>query len=435
MTPGERPMSAARPPLLVIAGPTASGKSSLALALALRFGGEIISCDSVAVYREFEIGTAKPARRRARQRPAPPHRRRLPRRLVHRRRVRPPGAQPPPREITARGRLPIVCGGTGLYLRAMLDGLFDGPERDEDLRQRLRHRRRPAALWRLLRRLDPESAARIHPNDEPKLIRAIEVCAAAARPMSQLLRQGRDPIQGYRILRIGLSPQRAALYERINQRCAHMFEQGLVEETRDLLARYGPEVFAMRSLGYRQAAEHLRGECSLAEAVAAAQQGHRNYAKRQLTWFRRDTEMHWLEDFGPAVATRAEDIRARLPRPAPLEQFQGSDTQRRASAAGAAIRLARTCRKPLLRTLPSVNSALRSSPAVRESLCNGAHPENNFQQARKKRIAPSRIDRPAKAAPHRRVVLQPQRARHGRPHRRRIRLRRDRPRLPRSARC
>ena len=296
-------------PLLVVAGPTASGKSSLALSLALEFGGEIISCDSVAVYREFEIGTAKPSRQ---------ERDRVPHHLIdvaapdawftagdYARRARAAAA-----EITARGRLPIVCGGSGLYLRAMLDGLFAGPERDEDLRQRLRRRRRPAALWRLLRRLDPESALRIHANDEPKLIRAIEVCATAARPMSQLLLHGRDALQGYRILRLGLSPPRAALYDRINARCARMFEQGLVEETRRLLAVYGPEVFAMRSLGYRQAASHLRGECSLAQAVSAAQQGHRNYAKRQLTWFRRewsrrDAEIHCLEDFGEAAVTRA----------------------------------------------------------------------------------------------------------------------------------
>ncbi len=212
------------------------------------------------------------------------------------------------REITARGRLPIVCGGTGLYLRAMLDGLFAGPERDESLRERLRRRKRPSALWRLLRRLDPEAAARIHTNDEPKLIRAIEVCAASARPMSELLREGRDAIQGYRVLRIGLNPQRSALYEHINRRCAEMFEQGLVEETRGLLERYGPDVFAMRSLGYRQAAEHLRGESSLAEAIARAQQGHRNYAKRQLTWLRRDTETQWLESFGAEAATHAAEM-------------------------------------------------------------------------------------------------------------------------------
>ena len=298
--------ASAHSPLIVIAGPTASGKSSLALALALRFGGEVISCDSVAVYREFQVGTAKPG---------PQEQALVPHHLLDI--VAPDDyftagqyarlARAAAREITSRNRLPIVCGGTGLYLRAMLEGLFAGPERDEPLRERLRRRKRPLALWRLLRRLDPAAAARIHANDEPKLIRAIEVCAASARPMSELLREGRDPIQGYRVLRLGLAPRRSALYDRIDRRCAEMFQCGLVEETRGLLERYGPEVFAMRSLGYRQAAEHLRGECTFAEALARAQQGHRNYAKRQLTWFRRDTEMQWLESFGPEAATPAQE--------------------------------------------------------------------------------------------------------------------------------
>lgn len=306
---GECPVSATPAPLVVIAGPTASGKSTLALALALRFGGEVISCDSVAVYREFEIGTAKPSREEQAQ---------VPHHLIdivapdtyftageYARRAR-AAAQ----EITARGQLAIVCGGTGLYLRAMLDGLFAGPERDEALRERLRSRKRPNSLWRLLRRLDPEAAERIHANDEPKLIRAIEVCAASARPMSELLRAGRDAIQGYRVLRLGLSPERGALYDHINRRCVGMFDQGLLEETRGLLERYGPDVFPMRSLGYRQSAEYLRGECSLAEAVAHTQQGHRNYAKRQLTWFRRELEMQWLETFGAdAVDQAGEAVR------------------------------------------------------------------------------------------------------------------------------
>jgi tRNA dimethylallyltransferase len=300
----ERPVNAPVAPLVVIAGPTASGKSSLALALALHFGGEIISCDSVAVYREFEIGTAKPSREERTQ---------VPHHLID---VVAPDAyftageyarqaRAAAQEITARGRLAIVCGGTGLYLRAMLDGLFAGPERDERLRERLRGRKRNGSLWRLLRRLDPEAAGRIHANDEPKLIRAIEVCAASSKSMSELLRDGRDAILGYRILRLGLTPERGLLYDRINQRCAAMFEDGLLEETRGLLQRYGPDVFPMRSLGYRQAAEHLRGECSLAEAIARTQQGHRNYAKRQVTWFRRDPEMQWLESFGAEATERA----------------------------------------------------------------------------------------------------------------------------------
>jgi len=294
-------------PLVVIAGPTASGKTSLALDLALRFGGEIISCDSVAVYREFEIGTAKPS---------PEERAHVPHHLID---VVAPDAyftageyarlaREAARQITARGHLPIVCGGTGLYLRAMLDGLFAGPERDEELRERLRNRRHPGALWRLLRRLDPEAAGRIHSNDEPKLIRAIEVCAASSRPMSELLREGRDALKGYRILRIGLSPERALLYDRINLRCVEMFDRGLIEETRALMTRYGQDAFAMRSLGYRQAAEHLSGEYSPVEALARTQQGHRNYAKRQLTWFRRDPEMHWLPTFGSQASAPATEL-------------------------------------------------------------------------------------------------------------------------------
>jgi tRNA dimethylallyltransferase len=300
-------MSSEQAPLVVIAGPTGSGKSSLAMALASRFGGEVISCDSVAVYREFEIGTAKPSCE---------DRRRVPHHLID---VVAPDAyftageyarqaRTAAREISGRGHLPIVCGGTGLYLQAMLDGLFAGPERDEELRERLRARKRAGSLWRLLRRWDAEAAGRIHANDEPKLIRAIEVCAASARPLSDLLRGGRDAMEGYRVLRIGLSPERSALYDHINRRCSRMFEHGLVEETRELLARYGSEVFAMRSLGYRQAAEHVRGESSLAEAVERAQQGHRNYAKRQLTWFRREPEMRWLECFGAEAASKAEEM-------------------------------------------------------------------------------------------------------------------------------
>jgi len=290
-------MTVATSPLLVVAGPTASGKSALALQLAQHFDGEIISCDSVAVYREFEIGTAKPS---------PAERSLVPHHLID---VVAPDAyftageyarlaREAAREITARGHLPIVCGGTGLYLRAMLDGLFDGPTRDDALRERLRQWRRPGALWRLLHRLDPAAAERIHANDAAKLIRAIEVCKAADEPMTELQQKGSTALEGYRVLRIGLAPERALLYERINRRCAEMFGAGLVEETRALLQRYGPDVFAMCSLGYRQAAELLRGECSEAEAVARAQQGHRNYAKRQLTWFRRDREIAWVESFG-----------------------------------------------------------------------------------------------------------------------------------------
>ena len=291
------------PLLLVILGPTASGKSSLAMSLAQRFSGEIVSCDSVAVYRNFEIGTAKPSRE---------DRARVPHHLID---VADPGepftageyarqARAAIREITQRGNLPIVVGGTGLYLRALLEGLFPGPLRSDELRARLRSRateRGSDHLHRVLHRLDPASAAKIHPNDAPKLIRAVEVCLTARGPMSKLWsEQGRDPLRGYRILRLGLNPPREQLYDRINHRAAQMFAAGLVAETQSLLQIYGDAraVTPIHSLGYQQASQHLRSELTLEQAIAAAQQGHRNYAKRQMTWFRREPDVTWLEGFG-----------------------------------------------------------------------------------------------------------------------------------------
>jgi tRNA dimethylallyltransferase len=276
------------PLAVLLLGPTGSGKTALSLALGERFGGEIVSCDSVAVYRGMDLGTAKPTAEELA---------RLPHHLID---VAEPDepftageysrlARVALREIAARGRLPIVTGGTGLYLRALTEGLFAGPVRQEELRSRLtKSHQRQGQDWlhRVLERLDPTSAARIHANDIPKLIRAIEVCLATRRPLSETLQnEGKDPLTGFRLLRIGLNPPRQALYSRLNHRAEAMFAAGLVEETRGLLERYGP-VKALDSLGYRQAQTVLDGKESLPHAVAAAQQGHRNYAKRQLTWFR-----------------------------------------------------------------------------------------------------------------------------------------------------
>jgi len=197
-----------------------------------------------------------------------------------------------------------VVGGTGLYLRALLEGLFPGPQRSDELRERLRARaaeRGPGYLHRVLRRLDPTAAEKVHPNDLPKLIRAIEVCVTTRAPMSELWQQrGRDALGGFRILRIGLNPPRKKLYERINQRAAQMFDDDLIPETQSLLQRFGDErvTTPIHSLGYEQALQHLRGELSLAQAIAAAQQGHRNYAKRQMTWYRREPDVTWIEGFG-----------------------------------------------------------------------------------------------------------------------------------------
>ena len=307
-------------PLIVLFGATASGKTALSLALAREFGGEILSCDSVAVYRHMELGTAKPS---AAERALVPHH------LLD--------LYDPDETCTAgdyarhgravlarleeRGTLPIVAGGTGLYLRALVDGLFAAPPRDPELRELLRaraERRGATHLHRTLARLDLEAAALIHANDVSKVVRAIEVSLSARRPMTDQWQQGRDALTGYKVLRLGLAPARAELYGRIDARAAAMFAAGLVEETRGLVERFGAECRPFTSLGYAQALAVLQGEMTREQAVAAAQQGHRNYAKRQTTWFRREGELHKVHRLAgtgdsPAVEAQASElVRAHL---------------------------------------------------------------------------------------------------------------------------
>lgn len=301
------------PLLLVVLGPTGSGKSSLAVDLARQFHGEILSCDSVAVYQGMEIGTAKPS---------PAERAAVPHHLLD---LVPPTAtmtagdwarraRETASAISARGAIPIVAGGTGLYLRAMLQGLDPLPPRCPALRARLQdgaHAHGPLYLHRLLRRVDPTAALRIHPNDAPKLIRAIEIAMlSSAQPISGVGPVTCKPLKGFRILRIGLNPPRAELYARLDARAAAMFAEGLLEETAALRTRHGCDAPALQALGYREAAAVLEGTLSAEEAVRAVQQGHRNYAKRQMTWFRREPEVHWLEMFGdtPQAREAASDL-------------------------------------------------------------------------------------------------------------------------------
>jgi tRNA dimethylallyltransferase len=272
------------------------------------------------MYREFDVGTAKPS---AAERAEVPHHlldcvdpladvsageyarqaRQILREIVLR--------ETALNEDEQRRHLPIVSGGTGLYLRALIEGLFPGPQRSEELRTKLRARAEKCGnehLHRILRRLDSSAASRIHAHDVPKMIRAIEVCLASRRPMTELWQQGREPLQGFRVLRLGLNPEREVLYARINQRAAKMFDEGLIAETERLLAKYGDEARPLASLGYKQAMQFLRGELDRESAIAAAQQAHRNYAKRQITWFRREPDVRWLAGFGDEPAIQVDAI-------------------------------------------------------------------------------------------------------------------------------
>jgi tRNA dimethylallyltransferase len=309
-------------PMVVIVGPTASGKSALAMHIAELFGGEVLACDSTQLYRLFNIGTAKPTEA---------ERRRVPHHLIdlydpeqistageyRRQAIR------ALEDLRRRASLPILTVGTGLYLRALLEGLAEAPLRSEVLRARLSKksaRNAPDYLHRVLMRLDRETAARIAPRDHQKLIRAIEVCMLTGKRISDVHRSGRAPLEGFRPITIGLAPPRAELKTRIAGRITAMLDQGWLEEVRQLVAGGLPEhCKPFDFIGYRELRAHLSGSMSLEDAVANIEQATRRYAKRQLTWFRKVPDVHWYAGFGDSAAIQAAvsaNLKAALPNPA-----------------------------------------------------------------------------------------------------------------------
>lgn len=296
--------------LLVILGPTASGKSTLAIHIAQTLGGEVVCCDSTQIYKHFDIGTGK--LRPAEQKTIRHH-------LVDLaepdevftagdyRRI----AEQTIKDICNRGKLPILTVGTGLYLRALLEGLDELPERSEALRQRLRQRaaeRGSEYLHRILLRRDPAGAAQIAPRDLQKLIRALEICFLTGKPASQL-RGNRAGLQGFAVTKIGLLPSREALYARIDTRVEGMLASGWVDEVRALIQQRIPSTAKpFTFLGYAQIRDHILNGRPLEDLTREIRQSTRRYAKRQITWFRRERDVHWLNGFGAEECIQREAL-------------------------------------------------------------------------------------------------------------------------------
>jgi tRNA dimethylallyltransferase len=299
-------MTGEKPKVVVITGPTASGKSSLAIDLALHFGAEIVNADSMQVYRGMDVGTAKPTIT---------ERRGVPHHLLD---VADPDEDfdaakyrslgtPILHDIASRNKASLVVGGTGLYIKSLLSGLFECPPTDPELRDELRRTwemRGSAYLYERLKSFDPESARKIHPNDRSRIIRALEVYYLTRQPFSSLVRRHGFKDQPFHALKICLQVDRPQLYDRINRRSISMIEAGLVGETERLIMKgYTPDLKPMNSLGYRHIRGFLDGEYDLDEAIRQLQRDTRRYAKRQVTWFRTDPGMVWMkpDDFAGVI--------------------------------------------------------------------------------------------------------------------------------------
>jgi tRNA dimethylallyltransferase len=296
-------------PMVVIVGPTASGKSSLGIWLAQKLSGEVVACDSTQLYRGFDIGTAKPA---LEERAGVPHH------LLDVLQADEEATAGGYREkaiqvlddLRERKKLPIFTVGTGLYLRALLLGLAEVPLRSEEMRERLREEASghgSGYLHRMLEKLDPEAAKKISPSDEQKLIRAVEVCLLTKKPLTEVYESGRKPLEGWRAIKIGLQPEREKLLERVNARTDSMLNRGWMEEVRGLMeSAEHNHAKPFDFIGYRELREVCLGQKTLPEARTAIQQATRQYAKRQVTWFRREPDVHWLSGFGEEEKVRDE---------------------------------------------------------------------------------------------------------------------------------
>jgi tRNA dimethylallyltransferase len=286
------------PKIVVVAGPTASGKTSLSVELAKVFNGEIISADSMQIYRWMDIGTAKPSREERKGiphhlldvvDPDEPFNAALYRSLAHSAAM----------EVIDRGKLCLLVGGTGLYIKSLLQGLFECPPATQELRRSLHlewESDGTMGLYKKLERLDPETAGKIHPHDRIRIVRALEIIGLTKRLPSELVREHRFGERSFNALKFCLHVERKRLYQRIDERSVDMVDRGLVAETEGLLERgYDARLKPMEAIGYRQAVRYLRNECTLEQAISSLQRDTRRYAKRQLTWFRRDAEYTWLD--------------------------------------------------------------------------------------------------------------------------------------------